>query len=160
VGVHSAGGSTAHHMAIQAGLLQLPPSIMLAGTFLAMPYFLCPSRLESEPETTTTSSNFKIWAYVCPNCTAGVDELYVTLGGPGASSLRGLGYGRMMVHIAQKDELHERDVWYYQQFKESGWPGQVNLVEAKGEKHVFYILNPDSPNTTMLIPEVAKFLNP
>jgi len=64
-----------------------------------------------------------------------------------------------MVYIAQQDELRERDVWCYQQVKESGWSGRVELVEAKGENHVFYILNPNSSNTDTLIQDVAKFLN-
>jgi len=34
--------------------------------------------------------------------------------------------------------------------KAGGW-GRVELVEAKGEKHVFHIPNPHNLNTTMLI---------
>ncbi|KAJ8421210.1 hypothetical protein Cgig2_002376 [Carnegiea gigantea] len=138
-------------MAILAGLDQLPGSVRLAGAFLAMPYFLSSNRVGSEPETITTSSNFKIWEYVCQNCTADVDDPHINPSGPGAPSLRGLGCGRMMVYIAQQDELRERDVWYYQQVKESRWPGRVELVEAKGEDHVFHILYPNSPSTKKLI---------
>ena len=64
-----------------------------------------------------------------------------------------------MVYIAQQDELRERDVWCYQQVKESGWSGRVELVEAKGENQVFHILHPNCSNTNTLIQDVAKFLN-
>jgi len=37
--------------------------------------------------------------------------------------------------------------------------GRVELVEAKGENQVFYILYPNSSNTNMLIQDVAMFLN-
>ena len=146
-------------MAILAGSDQLPGSVRLAGAFLAMPYFLGSNRVGLEPETITNSSNFKIWEYVCRNCAGGVDNPYINPGGPGAPSLRGLGCGRMMVYIAQQDELRARDVWYYQQVKESGWPGRVELVEAKGEGHVFHILYSNSSNTKTLIRDAAKFLN-
>ncbi|KAJ8428065.1 hypothetical protein Cgig2_023459 [Carnegiea gigantea] len=155
VGGDSAGGNIAHHMAIKAGQAQLPEYVRLVGAFLAMPYFLGSSRVGLEPETITTSNNFKIWDYVCPNCTAGVDDPLINPGGPGAPSLRGLGCGRMMVYVAQNDELRERDVWYYQQVKKSGWPGQVELVEAKGQPHVFHIRDPDSLAATNLIDDVS-----
>jgi len=50
-------------------------------------------------------------------------------------------------------------VWYYEQVKKSGWPGRIELVEAKGERHVFHILTPDRPATAKLIQDLAKFLN-
>ena len=100
-------------MAIQARLPQLPESVTLPTAFLTMLCVLGSSRVGSELETMTTSSNCKIWAYVCPNCAAGVDDLYINPGGLGASSLHGLRCGWMMVYLAQEDELRERNVWYY-----------------------------------------------
>ena len=159
VGGDSAGGNIADCMAIKAGQAQLPEYVRLAGAFLAMSYFLGLSRVGLEPETITMSDNFKIWDYVCPNCTARVDDPIINPGGPGAPSLRGLGCGRMMVYVAQYDELRERDVWYYQQVKDSGWSGQVELIEAKDQNHVFHIRDPYSPVATNLIEAIAKFLN-
>jgi len=34
--------------------------------------------------------------------------------------------------------------------------GRVELVEAKAEKHVFHMLNPNSPNTTTVNPGRGK----
>ena len=89
----SGGGNIAHRMAILAGLGQLPGSDRLAGVFLTMPYFLGLNRVGLEPETITMSSDFKKWACVCRNCTAGVDDAYINPGGPGPPSLRGLDVG-------------------------------------------------------------------
>lgn len=36
---------------------------------------------------------------------------------------------------------------------------KVELVEAKGENHIFHIRYPNSTATTKLIEDVAKFLN-
>ncbi|KAJ8443189.1 hypothetical protein Cgig2_005740 [Carnegiea gigantea] len=85
--------------------------------------------------------------------TMSVDDSFINSDGPGAPSPCGLGCGRMMVYVAEDDELHERDV------KDSGWPDQVELVEAEGEKHVFHIQNPHSKATDNLMKDVAEFLN-
>ena len=61
--------------------------------------------------TIITPSNFKIWACIYPNCTAGVDDSYINPSGPRALRLHGLGCGRMVVYVAQEDEMRERDVW-------------------------------------------------
>ncbi|KAJ8421999.1 hypothetical protein Cgig2_022217 [Carnegiea gigantea] len=95
-----AGGNITHRMAIKAGQAQLPEYVKLAGAFLTMPYFFGSNRVGLEPETITMSNNFKIWAYVCPNCIAGVDDPLINPAGIGAPSLRGLGCGRMMVYVA------------------------------------------------------------
>ena len=80
VGGDSVGGNIAHRMAILAGWDQLPRSIRLVGVFLAMPYFLGSNRVGLEPETITTSSNFKI-------------TYYINRGGPGLRAFVGLDVG-------------------------------------------------------------------
>jgi len=74
VGGDSVGGNIAHRMAILAGLAQLLGFVRLVDVFLTMPYFIGSNRVRLELERITTLSNFKIWSFVCPNCTVGVDD--------------------------------------------------------------------------------------
>lgn len=157
VGGDSAGGNIANNLAIRAGLPDSP--VRLTGAFLAMPYFLGSGRVPMEPESISGSPNYKIWAYVCPGCKAGVDDPFINPGGPGAPSLGRLGCKRMLVYAAERDELYGRDLWYYERVKESGWAGQARFIEAKGKGHVFHILEPDDPATTKLIKDLSEFLN-
>lgn len=64
----------------------------------------------------------------------------------GAPSLAGLGGCRLLVSVAEKDELME-----------SGWKGEVELIEEEGEDHAFHILN-YTENAKSLMKGLACFL--
>lgn len=153
-GGDSAGGNIAHNLAIRAG-----PGPMLRGLVLAMPYFLGSERVPLEPVTITESPNYKIWAYVCPNCKGGVNNGYINPIGPDGPRLSGLGCERLLVYTAELDELRGRDRCYYERVKRSGWKGEARWVEARGKGHVFHILKPEDPATARLIQDFSAFLN-
>lgn len=156
VGGDSAGGTIAHNLAIRAGLSSGP---RFKGLFLAMPYFLGSKRVPLEPKYFPFSPNYRVWPYVCNNCTGGVDNKFINPFGPGAPSLSRLGCKKLLVYTAEVDELRGRGIWYYKKVKTSKWAGQARWIEARGEKHVFHISKPDDPATTRLIQDLSAFIN-
>ncbi|TKY59110.1 carboxylesterase 7 [Spatholobus suberectus] len=59
---------------------------------------------------------------------------------------------RVLVCVAENDLLKDRG-WYYKELLEKcGWHGVVEVMEAKGEGHVFHLFNPDSDNAPLPIP--------
>ena len=50
--------------------------------------------------------------------------------------------------------------WYYKELLEKcGWNDVVEVIEAKGEGHVFHLLNPDCDNAVSLLDRVASFMD-
>ncbi|KNA25552.1 hypothetical protein SOVF_005800 [Spinacia oleracea] len=156
VGGDSAGGTIAHNLAMKAGLR---PNTRFIGLFLAMPYFLGSKRVPLEPEGIASSTNSKVWSYVCNNCTNGVDNGFINPFGPEAPSITHLGCKKLLVYTAEVDELRARGIWYYKMVKASKWAGQAEWIEAKGETHVFHIIKPDEPATTIMIQDLSTFIN-
>ncbi|KMS95055.1 hypothetical protein BVRB_012960 [Beta vulgaris subsp. vulgaris] len=156
VGGDSAGGNVAHNLAIRAGMGHGPK---ITGLFLAMPYFLGSKRVPLEPKYITSSPNYKVWPYVCGNCSGGVDNGYMNPFGPGAPSIARLGCRKLLVYTAEVDELRGRGVWYYEKVKKSKWAGQAHWVEARGKTHIFHISEPEDPATTKLIQDLSAFIN-
>lgn len=76
---------------------------------------------------------------------------------PGAPSLAGLGCSRVLVAVAEKGELRDRGVSYYEELRKSTWEGEVELVQADGD-HGFHILHFESENANHLIKHLASFL--
>ena len=64
----------------------------------------------------------------------------------------------MLVCVAEKDDLRDRGVWYYESLKASGYPGEVELLESKGEGHVFYCMNPRCDRAREMEERVLSFL--
>ena len=75
----------------------------------------------------------------------------------GGSAARIAG-GRVLVCVAEKDELRDRGVWYYESLKASGYGGELELLESIGEGHVFYCINPRSEKAQEMQERVLSFL--
>ena len=61
--------------------------------------------------------------------------------------------------VAEKDGLRDRG-WYYKELLEkSEWGGTVEVVEAKGDDHVFHLSNPNCDNAVSLVKKIASFVN-
>ncbi|KAF8772672.1 hypothetical protein HU200_005639 [Digitaria exilis] len=65
---------------------------------------------------------------------------------------------RVLVCVAEKDDLRDRGVWYYESLKACGYPGQVELLESMGEGHVFYCMNPRCDKAKEMHERVLSFL--
>ncbi|CAO2825824.1 unnamed protein product [Amaranthus hypochondriacus] len=156
VGGDSAGGNIAHNLAIRAGMGSGP---RFMGLFLAMPYFLGSKRVPLESKYISYSPNYKVWPYVCHNCTGGVDNPYMNPFIDGAPKLTHLGCKKLLVYTAEIDELRGRGIWYYKAVKASGWAGLARWIEARGKSHIFHISLPDDPATTKLVQDLSSFIN-
>ncbi|KAK9742240.1 hypothetical protein RND81_03G158100 [Saponaria officinalis] len=159
IGGDSAGGNIAHNLVVRAQESPSGSPVEITGLFLAMPYFLGSKRVPFEPKTIIYSPNYRIWAYVCPNCKYGVDNKYINPFGPDGPNLGRLGCKRLLVYTAEIDELRGRGRWYYEKVKASGWTGRAQWAEAQGQPHIFHISKPDDPATTKLIDDLSAFVN-
>nr|ACG42869.1 hypothetical protein [Zea mays] len=98
------------------------------------------------------------WRFLCPG-TPGLDD---PLSNPfseaaGGSAAR-VAAERVLVCVAEKDDLRDRGVWYYESLKASGYPGEVELLESMGEGHVFYCMNPRCDRAREMEERVLGFL--
>ncbi|KAF5448678.1 hypothetical protein F2P56_029187 [Juglans regia] len=75
------------------------------------------------------------------------------------SKLSRLGCSRVLVLVAENDGLKERGWTYYEALRKSGWSGAVDIMETKGEDHVFHLFNPNSENASSLLKQMASFFN-
>ncbi|KAH9695597.1 hypothetical protein WN943_024449 [Citrus x changshan-huyou] len=140
----SAGGNIVHNMAVQASFEDLN-GIQLAGICLVQPYF---GRNDEVVD--------KCWVFVCPN-TSGYNDVRIN---PAADSrLMSLRCPRVLVCVAEKDNLRDRGLLYYETLKNCGWAGEIEIVETEGEDHVFHLFNPDSEKAVALMDKLASFLN-
>ncbi|CAJ1939421.1 unnamed protein product [Sphenostylis stenocarpa] len=152
----SAGANIAHHMAIRVGTHGLP-GINLQGIVLVHPYFWGVERIGSESQQTEHLSMVdNLWSFSCPTSTGSDDPLVNPAKDP---NLGKLACKRVLVLVAEKDLLKDRG-WYYKDLLEkSEWQGVAEVREAKGEGHVFHLINPDCDNAVSLLHKFASFIN-
>lgn len=142
----SAGSTIAHAMAVRAGEEELG-GLDLVGLSVIHPDF---ASKEGGLSPTTA------WNYACP-ATTGCDDPRIN---PAADSrLSRLGCKRVLICVAEIDEMKERGWFYYDALKESGWKGEVEILESPREGHVFHLFNPTSTNAVTLLKKLATFIN-
>ncbi|KAK8511063.1 hypothetical protein V6N13_013474 [Hibiscus sabdariffa] len=161
VGGDSAGANLAHNILLRAGSEGLNNGVKIKGAFLTHPYFWGSKPVGSEMkdvEEREKSAMYTMWHFVYPEALGGVDNPMMNPVAPGAPSLAGLGCSRLLVSVAGKDLLRDRVIMYYNAVKESGWKGELELVDVEGEDHAFHILVYESENAEKLIKRLASFL--
>ncbi|KAL4285121.1 hypothetical protein GQ457_16G028770 [Hibiscus cannabinus] len=161
IGGDSAGANLAHNILMRAGSENLNNGVKIKGAFLTHPYFWGSNPVGSETrdvERREKLATYTIWQLVYPEAPGGVDNSMVNPMVLGAPSLAGLGCPRLLVSVAGKDLLRDRGIMYYNAVKESGWKGEVELVDVDGEDHAFHILVHDSENAKKLIQRLASFI--
>lgn len=152
IGGDSAGANIVHNIAMKAGQESLKCGVKILGAFLSHPYFL------DEKSVPELEMAYKIWEFVYPNAAGGLDSYMINPLSGGAPSLSGIRCSRVFVVVAEKDELRDSGVRYYESVKKSGFEGIVELFEVVGEGHCFHAFNPDSDNAKVLIQRLASFL--
>ncbi|XP_044500550.1 2-hydroxyisoflavanone dehydratase-like [Mangifera indica] len=160
IGGDSAGANIVHNILIRAGQESLPGGVKIFGAFLTHPYFWGSKPIGSEiggPEREKLAPH-AVWNYLYPMAPGGVDNPMINIVAPEAPSLAQLGCRRLLVSVAELDVLRDRGVLYHNAVKESGWKGEVELVEVVGEDHAFHILKYETENATKLIRLLASFL--
>ncbi|KAK4477048.1 hypothetical protein RD792_016250 [Penstemon davidsonii] len=152
----SAGGNIAHHMGVRVGLENLDPGINIDGLFLNCPFFWGKRAIGNETENPFGANLIeRIWVHAYPK-SSGLDDPLLNPGmDPGLRMLR---CKRVLVYAAETDVLRFRDLYYEKELKRSGWNGVVNVVEVKGEGHVFNLNNPTNPKSIAMLKKIAVFL--
>lgn len=141
----SAGANIAHHMGIRAGKER--GEFKISGMTLFHPFFL--SRVGAV-------GYFEgLWDIASPTSDKGVVDPWINVVG---SDLSGLGCGRVLVMVAGKDVLAREGVVYAEELEKSGWEGKVEVMESKGEGHVFYLRNPNSDRARVVVQRFEEFL--
>lgn len=154
LGGDSAGGNIAHNMAIRVGS-EGPGSIRFSGLILNCPFFSGEDPIGDESALWKRMSD-RLWRYVCPG-TSGCDDPRINPGKDG--EIGGMGCERVLVYVAENDLLRERGWFYKEVLERSGWSGEVEVVEAQGEDHVFSVSAPHSENAKAMLNKVAAFIN-
>ncbi|WRX21237.1 Alpha/beta hydrolase fold-3 - like 10 [Theobroma cacao] len=157
----SAGANLAHNILMRAGSEALNGGVKITGAFVTHPYFWGSKPVGSEPKSIDKREKcamYTIWHLIYPEAPGGIDNPMINPVSPGAPSLAGLGCSRLLVSVAEKDALRDRGIFYYNAVKESGWKGELVLVQVEREDHAFQILNYESENAKKLIKRLASFL--
>ncbi|KAF7840854.1 tuliposide A-converting enzyme 1, chloroplastic [Senna tora] len=139
----SAGANIAHNMAMRVGSGSGSPSLNLDGLVLVHPYF-------------SNGEKDELIEFLFPTRSNGMDD--PRLNPAKDPDLAGLGCRRAVVMVAEKDELRERGVSYYEAVKKSGWSGVVDMVETEGEGHVFHLFDPTKEKVRELVKRFVSFL--
>nr|POE84533.1 putative carboxylesterase 2 [Quercus suber] len=144
----SIGGNIVHNMLAQAGVEGLQ-GVKLLGACLVQPYV-------SKTESVHTGVEDRSWLFSCPT-TSGFDDPRIN---PAEDSrLSRLGCSKVLIFIAEKDDMRERGLFYYETLRKSGWEGEVEIVETEGEDHVFHLFNPNCEKALALLKMLASFIN-
>ncbi|KAE8728132.1 2-hydroxyisoflavanone dehydratase [Hibiscus syriacus] len=146
---------------MRAGSEGLHNGVKIKGAFLTHPYFWGSKPVGSEIkdiEQRQKVATYTIWHLVYPEVTGGIDNPMINPVVPGAPRLAGLGYSRLLISVSGKDLLRDRGILYYNTVKESGWEGEVELVDVNGEDHTFHIKVYASENAKKHIKRLASFL--
>ncbi|XP_031266626.1 probable carboxylesterase 12 [Pistacia vera] len=152
----SAGANIAHRMGIKHGLEKLE-GVNVEGIVLCHPYFWGNEAVANE----TADENKRkfvgaLWRIAYPE-TTGCDDPWIN---PVVDpNLAKLGCRRVLVFVAEKDLLCARGWYYHQKLKESGWGGDVEVVQINGEEHVFHLFNPGCENAKAMMKKTADFYN-
>lgn len=72
--------------------------------------------------------------FAYPTAPDGIDNPMINLAGSRAPSLKGLGCERVLMCLAGKDSTKYRGVWYGELIRESGWRGELKVLEVEGEE--------------------------
>ncbi|CAO2821585.1 unnamed protein product [Amaranthus hypochondriacus] len=99
-----------------------------------------------------------VWEFARPGIEIGVDHKWINP--ENEPNLGRLGCKRVLICVAEKDVFRDRGLYYKKVLEESGWEGDVEVFESKGEDHVFYLMEPSSANSVELMARVVAFINP
>ncbi|XP_054788171.1 probable carboxylesterase 17 [Prosopis cineraria] len=155
----SAGGNIAHHVAMKA-MQNIARDLKIKGILPIHPYFGSEKRTERENADEARGEvrmNDMFWRLSMPE---GSDRDYYGCNFEKAE-MCGSEWSKfpaIQVHVAENDFLKERGEMYAEFMKKKG-AKEVELVEAKEEKHIFHVFHPQSEATRLLQTQITRFLN-
>ncbi|XP_065882274.1 probable carboxylesterase 2 [Euphorbia lathyris] len=155
----SCGANMAHHIALKLNGSKLGPELKIEGIAMINPYFW-----GKDPVGVEITDHFrksmvdKWWTFICPS-DKGCDDPLINPFADGSPGIEGLGCSRLVVVVSEMDVLRDRGMLYYGKLVSSGWKGNVEVMEIKGEDHVFHIIDPNCQNAKSLFKRLASFIN-
>ncbi|TVU12079.1 hypothetical protein EJB05_45705, partial [Eragrostis curvula] len=155
----SAGGTIAHNMAVRAGEQRL--GLPIRGLLVVHPYFSGAADIADEGTASGKAAKARadaFWRFLYPGSPGLDDPLSNPFSEAAAGSAARVAAERVLVCVAEKDDLRDRGVWYYENLKASGYAGEVELLESVGEGHVFYCINPKCDKAREMQERVISFL--
>ncbi|KAK1423839.1 hypothetical protein QVD17_19148 [Tagetes erecta] len=153
----SAGATIAHHMGIRVGTEKdLTRRVNLKGVILLHPFFWGKDRIGSEDLNPMKGLANDVWNFVYPG-TSGCDDPLIN---PAMDpNLSDLGCSKVLVYVGENDMLKDRG-WYYKEIlSKNGWSGDVEVIEDKGEGHVYFLYNHGLENACNMRKKICTFIN-
>ncbi|XP_059650038.1 probable carboxylesterase 2 [Cornus florida] len=153
----SAGANIAHNVAMLAGQNELD-GLKIAGMVLMSPYFWGTQPIgEHEPKDNHIRAIVELLWHVATGMSVGLDDPRVNpIVDP---NLWKLGCTRVLVCISENDWLRDRGEYYSKALGESGWKGELELYETRGENHVFQLSKPNCAHAQALLNKISSFIN-
>ncbi|XP_022727027.1 2-hydroxyisoflavanone dehydratase-like [Durio zibethinus] len=143
LGGESAGANIAHYVAVQAGATKLV-GLKIIGMLIVHPFF-----------GSKEIDEYGMYKYICPT-SAGFDH-DPKLNPKVDPNLNQLPCDKVIVLVAEKDTLRSRGEAYYETLVTSGWGGNVEFFETKGEDHCFHVFI-DNDNAEVLKKKMVDFI--
>ncbi|MFS7998363.1 putative carboxylesterase [Helianthus anomalus] len=153
----SAGANIVHSMGVRFRLDPIA-GINLKGVLLLDPYFGGVVAIGSEREKGKEMKAFtdQFWNLANPSVTGLDDPLFNPEKDPRMS---GVGCSRILLCVAELDSLRDRGLLYKEMMEKNGWPGKLEMLESKGEDHVFFLFDHTSENARILFDTICTFIN-
>ncbi|KAL5747951.1 hypothetical protein ACOSP7_024980 [Xanthoceras sorbifolium] len=138
----SAGGNIVHRMGLRHGLDKLE-GVNVGGIILVHPFFWGKKPVADGTDDVNLREKLEgMRRFTCPTTSGFDDPLINSAFDPNLASL-GTNRG-----------------WYYTEIlKKSGWGGEADVMESKGEDHCFHLTNPTSENAVALLKKFVSFIN-
>ncbi|KAJ4844763.1 hypothetical protein Tsubulata_003465 [Turnera subulata] len=140
MGGDSGGANVSNYLAVRVASEGLAMKIL--GIVMVHPFF---GGMEDDA----------MWMYMNPSNTGPKDPKLK----PPLEDLAKLACDRILIFFAEKDHLREVGGAYYEDLKNSGFKGSVEVVEHEGEAHDFHLFNPTTEKAADLVKKFAAFLN-
>lgn len=155
LGGDSAGGNLTHNLAMGAEKLA---GIKFKGICLNHPMFFGSDATVDGKVINAQTKEFmeKLWMFIYP-AASGTDD--PKLNPSYVPDLENLGCERVLLLVAELDFLKEWQLHYYDLLGKCGWKGKLEIMESKGEGHVFYLFDPASDNALAVFNKMASFIN-
>lgn len=154
----SAGANMSHRTAVRLRKERIEGyGDKVSGIALLHSYFWGKEPVGGEPADAAIRGGIdQVWHVACGG-KLGLDHPYIN---PAASpeELSQLGCVRVLVATAEHCWFVERSRAYAAGVKASGWGGELEFYETKGDGHVYFLLKPDCDNAAKELAVVADFV--